>query len=89
MPAAEVMALHLQVLDQDGNAVVDKELSRREIPAGESNKETPISERVQVPPGRYEVRIFTHRPRARRKLLDGSSEPWTNSRVCLFGIVVP
>jgi hypothetical protein len=88
-PKPETMALHLLVLDSDGKAVVDKELSRREIPAWEANTQTRISERVNVPSGRYEVRIYTHRPRGKRRLLDGSFEPWTNSRVCLFDIVVP
>jgi hypothetical protein len=85
----QTIALHLQVIDSDGKAVVDKELSRREIPAAEGNTQTPISERLQVPAGRYEVRVYTHRPGQKRRLLDGSFEPATNCRVCLFDIDVP
>jgi hypothetical protein len=61
-PKPEKLALRLIVTTEEGTRLVDKDLDSRVVPAGEENTQKPISARVQVPAGWYEVRVFTYFP---------------------------
>jgi hypothetical protein len=87
-PKPEKLALRLVVTQEDGIRVVDKDLDSRVVPAGEENTQKPISARVQVPAGQYEVRVFTYFPGVKCTDIHGNAVPAKDAE-SMRHVVVP
>lgn len=58
----EVRAQHLKIISGDGKVVVDREMKRIQIAAGEHSGEFPFEYRFELPAGTYKVHAISHVP---------------------------
>jgi hypothetical protein len=78
-PYDEARVQQLRVFNGRGDVIVDRELGRVEIAAGEHSGQFPIDEHIELPAGRYQIHVLSYVP-GTSHVEDGVRGPLIGSR---------